>query len=70
MSSSFPLHLFQPPASATKPPPLNLTADQHLKLKDIENHFSKDGFTLPVKEGTEERSSLGEVEMMYLVRHT
>ena len=69
-SKAFDTSLLRPPPSYTVPPTPELNAAQQIKLKEIELHFSKDGFELPVMEGTTgdpEKRGLSEREMMFLV---
>lgn len=55
-------------ASATPPPALS--EDDKAALERIKAHFSTEGFSLPVTEGSEEKKALTDREMMYLVSHS
>lgn len=68
-SPGFDTNLFRPHPGASLPPPrLPLTAEQQAQYNELEAHFGKSDFGLPVQQDSEKKSELSEREMMYLVR--
>ncbi|OCF55345.1 hypothetical protein L486_06825 [Kwoniella mangroviensis CBS 10435] len=62
--------LLTPPPDVSpevKPP---LTTDQEAKLNSLIDHFGAPGFTLPIKQHAEEKTGLGDREMMFLSKET
>ncbi|WVW82426.1 hypothetical protein I302_104436 [Kwoniella bestiolae CBS 10118] len=62
--------LLSPPPSVTpeaKPP---LTQDQEAKLKCLIDHFGSPDYALPVKQHAEEKTPIGDREMIYLSKET
>lgn len=68
-SITFDPALLVPPARYPDPPPPDYAPEVSRKIQGITEHFSLDGYALPVhEENKAEKRALSEREMMFLVR--